>query len=428
VATTPFASMTPPGRQPRSWARRRLTLILALALVALAAAACATAATTTAPTVAASPAGPSASGPSASTATSTASPSATPAPSATPRALEAATPRVEDPMSVLAWAFTPIFQALFLLLAGLYVLTGNIVVAIVALTLIIRFLTVRLSARQVVTQQRLQRLQPELRVLNKELQRRYKGDRQAIYQAQQQFYKERGVSPTSGCLPTVLQMGMLIPMYSVISIGLTNFDPSAMLSVFNTKLVPLACPAHFDAAHQVIKTLPCINTVVAGIDMGKPQVLFTLDLVVFPLGVSALAIVSAVLQFVQSRMMMPPPAEDDPSAQTSRSVMIIMPLFSLFYGGFLPAGLFVYWIVSSVFSIVQQFLIIGWGHMFPLLGWTPAFARDYTPRFPVTMPPPQDAGKSLAASRQQPEYRWASAASTVRPNTRRRAGRRGRRR
>jgi YidC/Oxa1 family membrane protein insertase len=426
VATTPFASMTPPGRQPRSRTRRRLTFVLALALVALAAAACATTTATTAPSVASSPAGLSSPGPSTSTATATSS--ATPAPSATPRALEAATLHVEDPMSVLAWAFTPIFQALFLLLAGLYVLTGNVVVAIILLTLIIRFLTIRLSARQIVSQQRLQRLQPELRVLNKELQRRYKGDRQAIYQAQQQLYKERGVSPTSGCLPSVLQMGMLIPMYSVISIGLTNFDPSAMLSVFNTKLVPLTCPAHFDAAHQVIKSLPCINTVVAGVDMGKPQVLFDLPLGFFTLGVSALAIASAAIQFVQSRMMMPPPAEDDPSAQTNRSVMIIMPLFSLIYGGILPAGLFVYWIVSSLFSLVQQFLMIGWGNMFPLFGWTPAFARNYTPRFPVTMPPPQDAGRSLAASRQQPEYRWASAASTVRPNTRRRAGRRGRRR
>ena len=122
-----------------------------------------------------------------------------------------------DPISLLAWAFTPIFQALFLLLAGLYVLTGNVVVAIILMTLIIRFVTIRLSAKQIVSQQRLQRLQPELRALNKELQKRYKGDRQAIYAAQQQFYKDRGVSPTSGCLPSLLQMGMLIPMYSVIS-------------------------------------------------------------------------------------------------------------------------------------------------------------------------------------------------------------------
>jgi len=201
-----------------------------------------------------------------------------------------------------------------------------------------------------------------------------------------------------------------------------------MLHVFGTQVVPLACPAHFDAAGQVNKALPCISTVIAGVNMGKPQILFDLPLGLFSIGVSALALVSAGLIFIQSRMTMPPPVENDPSASTTRTMMVMMPLFSIVYGGIIPAGLFVYWIVSSLFSIVQQFLYVGWGHMFPLFGWTPAFARDYTPRFPVTMPSVTATGKTPAPSRQQPEERWVSAASTVRPNTRRRAGRRGRRR
>ena len=127
-------------------------------------------------------------------------------------------------------------------------------------------------------------------------------------------------------------------------------------------------------------------------------------------------------------MMMPPKAENDPSANTQRSMMIFMPLISILYGGILPAGLFIYWIVTSLFSVVQQFLIVGWGAMFPLFGRTPGFARNYTPRFPVTMPEPANAGKSLAATRYKPEERQASAASTVRPNTHRRSSRRGRRR
>jgi YidC/Oxa1 family membrane protein insertase len=248
--------------------------------------------------------------------------------------------------------------------------------------------------------------------------------------AQQAFYKERGVSPTAGCLPAFLQMGMLIPMYSVIRIGLTNFDPSAMFSVLGLKLVPLTCPnpAHLLSNGGIDKALPCINTVVAGVDMGKEQVLFNLPILSFTLGVSILAIVAALLQLVQSRQMMPPPVENDPSASTQRSMMIFMPLISVLYGGILPAGLFIYWIVTSLFSIVQQFLIIGWGSMFPIFGWSPSFAQDYKPRFPVSMPAPVDSGKSLAATRFKPEERRASAASTVRPNTHRRASRRGRRR
>jgi YidC/Oxa1 family membrane protein insertase len=316
-------------------------------------------------------------------------------------------------------------------LTWLYVITGNVLIAIVILTLIIRLATVKLSARQLASQQRMQRLQPELKSLQKELQHRYKGDRQAVYQAQQEFYKERGVSPTAGCLPSLLQMGMLIPMYSVIRIGLTNFNPNAMLTVFGQKVVPLTCPnpAHY-VNGQLDRALPCINTIIAGIDMGKEQVLFYLPLGIngWALGVSLLALAAAALQMVQSRMMMPPNAENDPSASTQRSMMIFMPLISVLYGGILPAGLFIYWIVTSLFSIVQQFLIVGWGAMFPIFGRTPAFAQNYTPRFPVTMPEPANAGKSVAATRYKPEERWASAASTVRPNTHRRSSRRGRRR
>lgn len=334
-----------------------------------------------------------------------------------------------DLWSLINWAFTPIFQTLFIVLADAYALTGNVLVAIVILTLLIRIVTFRLSARQLVSQKRMQILQPELRTLNKELERRYKGDRGAIMQAQQAFYRERGVSPMAGCLPAFLQMGMLIPMYSVIRIGLTNFDPSAMFSVFGLKVVPITCPNPDHYVNNVLdKSLPCINTVVAGIDMGKEQVLFNLDILGFTLGVSALAIVAAFLQLIQSRMMMPPPAENDPSASTQRSMMIFMPLISVLYGGILPAGLFIYWIVTSLFSIVQQFLIVGWGSMFPLFGWDPAFARAYEPRFPVTMPEVTQSGSSVAATRLKPDERRASAASTVRPNAHRRSSRRGRRR
>jgi YidC/Oxa1 family membrane protein insertase len=421
VATTRSASMSLPKRMSTSRARW-LALGLFIALIALAVVACGSAATGSP----GSSAGAAASALSSPGATVLASPSHSPTP--TPAPLGVASP--SDPIGLMAWLFTPIFQALFLLLAELYALTGNVLIAIVLLTLIIRLATVKLSARQLASQQRMQRLQPELKALQKELQHRYKGDRNAVYQAQQEFYKERGVSPTSGCLPSLLQMGMLIPMYSVIRIGLTNFDPSGMLSVFGVKLVPLTCPNPAHIVNGVIdKAQPCINTIILGVDMGKEQVLFNLPILgFFTLGVSALALIAAGLQVIQSRMMMPPSAESDPSASTQRSMMIFMPMISILYGGLLPAGLFIYWIVTSLFSIVQQFLIIGWGAMFPIFGWYPGFARNHTPRFPVTMPTPVLGGKSVAETRRKPDERWVSAASTVRPNTHRRSSRRGRRR
>jgi YidC/Oxa1 family membrane protein insertase len=415
------------GHKPSTKSKARLRWAafgLFLALVAFAAVACAT--TPAAQSPASSPAAAAAT---ASVGVS-ASPAVSPSSSATAEPLPLTPASPSDPAALFGWLFTPIFQGLFLLLAGLYALTGNIVVAIILMTLLIRTLTVRLSARQIVSQQRMYRLQPELKELTKELTRRHKGDRQAIQTATQAFYKERGVSPTAGCLPSLLQMGLLFPMYWVIRDGLTSFDPSAMLKVFSFNVVPsIHCPNPDHVVNNIIdKALPCINTVVAGINVGQPQVLFNLNLVVFVLGVSALAVAAGLLQFVQSRMLMPPAMENDSSASTQRTMMVIFPFFSIVYGGFLPAGLFVYWITTSVFSIVQQFLIVGWGNMFPLLGWNPGFARNHSPRFPVTMPEKSAGGQSVADTRYKPEERWASAASTVRPNTHRRSSRRGRRR
>ncbi|MGA3029534.1 MAG: YidC/Oxa1 family membrane protein insertase [Candidatus Limnocylindrales bacterium] len=388
--------------------------LLALAVVACGTAAAANPTATPQAAVATASAGP----------TTLASPSASP--TAEPQPIKPASAGA-DPVSLFGWLFTPIFQGLFLLLAELYALTGNVIVAIVLMTILIRLVTLRLSSRQIVSQKRMQMLAPELRDLTKELNHRYKGDRVAVSQATQAFYKERGVSPTAGCLPSLLQMGLLFPMYWVIRDGLTNWDPSAMLRVAGFDLVPsLQCPHVVNGV--VDKALPCINTVVFGINVGQPQVLFNLPLGFFTLGVSALALAAGALQFVQSRMLMPPAAENDPSASTQRTMMVIFPFFSVLYGGFLPAGLFLYWITTSVFSIVQQFLIVGWGSMFPLFGWSPGFAQSHNPRFPVTMPEPPNPGKSLAETRHKPEERWASAASTVRPNTHRRTGRRGRRR
>jgi len=129
-------------------------------------------------------------------------------------------------------------------------------------------------------------------------------------------------------------------------------------------------------------------------------------------------------------MLAPPyPTNDVPNLRFQRQMMLFLPLISVFYGGILPAGLFIYWIVATLFSIIQQYLIVGWGGMFPLFGWTPGFARDHSPRFPVAMPPPPDPSKRPAPSASVvPTKRATSADKTIRPRERGRQGRRGRRR
>jgi hypothetical protein len=106
-----------------------------------------------------------------------------------------------------------------------------------------------------------------------------------------------------------------------------------------------------------------------------------------------------------------------------------LPLIFILYANILPAGLYIYYIASTIISIIQQYLIVGWGSTFPLFGWNPAFARSHTPRFPVAITAPTPSTRATGApARPTAQDRAASAASTVRSRERGRQGRRGRRR
>ena len=346
----------------------------------------------------------------------------TPAPPLTPAQPGA------DPVSLLAWLFTPIFQVMFIILIAIYQflanlgLPGAIAWAIVGLTLIVRAVLIPLYRKQLVSQRRMQLIQPEL----KEIQKRYKGDQMKARMAQQELFKERGVSPFAGCLPLLLQLPLLFIMYSVIQNGLTNVDPTAMLTVFGVQVVDLQCTNINPATGMPDAALgPCIDSVVPILgDIAVPQAFFWIA----GFGLSFLAIASALLQLVQSRMMLPiaDPTNDDPNVRIQRQTMLFLPLISVIYGGFLPAGLFIYWIVATIFSIVQQYLIVGWGSMFPLFGRTPKFAVEHTPRFPVAMPPPPEPNKRAAILTDAEKQ--STADKTIRRKERGRQGRRGRRR
>ena len=165
-----------------------------------------------------------------------------------------------------------------------------------------------------------------------------------------------------------------------------------------------------------------------GLPSNQPEI-FVMVLSGLGFGLSLLALTSALLQLIQSRMMRNRNiAPGDTTAATTNRMMLILPLFSIVYGAILPAGLFIYWITTTVFSIVQQFLINGFGGLFPLFGWTPGIAKDFQAPFPVSMPEPKPAepdkdGKATTTKRSTKE----SAAGTIRP-ARRRSRRRGRRR
>lgn len=331
-----------------------------------------------------------------------------------------------QPSDFLAFLFTPIFQTFFILLVVLDKITGNIVVAIILMTLIIYSLLIPITAKQLISTRRTQLLAPEVRAIAK----RFKGDRVKQQEAQRQLYSERGINQFSGCLPSLLSILLLIPMYQVFSQGLTNFNPQAMLNLFGWQIIDLHCQTAPVIVNNHV-TNPCLDPNAFGVNWGIPEVIIGTAGSLFS-GLSLLALISSLVQVVSSRMSLPPhdpTMADDPNYRVQRQMAYVLPFISLVYGSILPAGMFLYWITSTLYRLIQTFLFMGWGGLFPLFGWTPGFAQEHTPRFPVTLPPPVDPKSRPATSPLGGTAgRMAKADQTIRHKERGRQGRRGRRR
>ena len=220
-----------------------------------------------------------------------------------------------------------IYQPIYNTLIFLYnVIPGHdLGVAIVLLTVIVRFLLYPISKKQIESQKKLQELQPEI----KKLQEKHKGDKEKQGRALMEFYKEKKVNPASGCLQLIIQIVFFIALYRAFIAGL-NFD-SGCKGLYEF----VACPSQ-------------INVKFLGfLDLAKPNII--------------LAIIAAAGQFVQTKMMTGKASvvsakKDDFSSIMNQQMLYLGPLLTLFIGVKFPAGLALYWIVNTLFAIVQQYL------------------------------------------------------------------------
>ncbi len=98
------------------------------------------------------------------------------------------------------------------LLGGIYSVIPSYGVAIILLTLISRLVIAPLGVKQIRSMQQMQKLQPKV----KELQKKYKGDRQKLNEEMMKLYKEHGANPLGGCFPLIAQFPVFIALYAVI--------------------------------------------------------------------------------------------------------------------------------------------------------------------------------------------------------------------
>ena len=262
------------------------------------------------------------------------------------------------------------------LLVLLYdILLHDFGLAIVVLTIALRLVLYPLFLQQLKST----RLQQELAPAMAELRRKHKDDRQRLAEEQMKLYKERGFNPTSGCLPIVLQMPILFGLYSALS----------QVGCGLGQLAGGACPGLPAEQFEQIRWPFVPNPIPPG------EILPTVSIFA-PWGpglahvdqapIHIMPLIAAAVTFVSSLMTAPArqtAGADDTQARTMQMMVYYTPLLTLFFGWGLPIGLSLYWIVTTLFSIVQQWLTSGWGR----LATVPRIGPFLQERFPSPAAP-----------------------------------------
>jgi YidC/Oxa1 family membrane protein insertase len=239
------------------------------------------------------------------------------------------------------WNGVLVYPLLNLLVAA-YNVVRDYGVAIIAVTVGLRLILYPLFVAQMRSQRAMQDLAPAMN----ELKQKFAKDRQRLAQAQMELYRERGYNPAMGCLPLLVQLPILFAFFAAL-------DQAPRLN--GARLAEILWPF-------VQNPL-------------QPDELLTMRTVVFPWLTDGLAqpdplkiipILAGATQFVASLMAQVPlqPGQgEDPQARMMRSMTYYFPILTVFFAWGLPAGLGVYWVATTVFQIVQQYFVSGWGDL-----------------------------------------------------------------
>jgi len=220
--------------------------------------------------------------------------------------------------------------ALFATLNYFYGWVHDYGVAIMLLTVAVRVVMLPLTVKQAKSMHEMQRIQPKL----KELQEKYKNNKEKLQEETLKFYQEHKVNPFGGCLPTLLQMPVLIALYQ--TLGGTPDKPGPFL-----KYIASLGPAQAEAAKRFWIILP---------DLTKtPKAMFSEVGVIGALPYLLLVVLFALSLYVPQAM--------QSTDRQQRTIGLYMAAMMLFFGWSVPAGVLVYWVTSSILQVAQQYIV-----------------------------------------------------------------------
>jgi YidC/Oxa1 family membrane protein insertase len=258
--------------------------------------------------------------------------------------------------------FNVFFDLLAQVMAFFYSVVPSYGFTIIALTLVVMIILTPLTLKGTRSMMMMQQLQPEM----KKLQTQYKDDRQKLNEELMKFYKENNINPVGGCLPLLVQMPVFIVLYNVLR-GLTQrvpvFDPGWIAGQIGTG-VPTSVPppARFEPAYlhpdtQLYQSLSQTSVMdFAGMNLAA-SASETLSRGIVPaLPYLVLIVLVGATGFIQQKQIQGRMTGNQVNPQ-QQMIMKVMPIFLPVISFGLPAGLVLYFAVSNLYRIGQQWFI-----------------------------------------------------------------------
>ncbi|WP_046176381.1 YidC family membrane integrase SpoIIIJ [Domibacillus indicus] len=186
-------------------------------------------------------------------------------------------------------------------------LVGGYGPGIIAVTIIIRIVILPLMIKQTKSAKAMQEIQPEIKKIQEKYKSKDAQTQQKLQQETMALFQKHGVNPLAGCFPILVQMPIIIGLYQAI-----------------------------------MRTAEIRNHTFLWFDLGSPDII--------------LSVLAGVFTFFQQKLMMAGTANQNPQMQM---MLWLMPIMIIVFGITLPSALALYWVVGSIFMIIQTLVING---------------------------------------------------------------------
>ena len=259
-----------------------------------------------------------------------------------------------------------------------YNLTGSYGVAIILFTLVIKLILLPFQMKSKKSMVRMSRMSGKI----EEIRKKYANNQAKMNEEMQRFYMEEGISPMSGCLWSFIPFPILLALYYIIRepiVYFMNFGGReaglAVVEVAKELIQGAGIELTTNAAYEQIEIANIINSQFPDFiaqHEGWVNVNYhflNIDLTAQPssafgqlssgvswtlIGLILIPIISGALSFLLSKISMSQNKVEGSAAATSKTMMWLMPLMSIYIAFIMPAALGVYWIAQSAFSIIQE--------------------------------------------------------------------------